>query len=187
MVADTSGLDLAHRHELFGLYNALKYFLVFPEGSADLAAGGSYPQIVAVSWSCSGCPWRPGPEPCWGTRGTHSGARTELRPRPGALHRACWGPWADSVFLCLPCPHSIPVSPISSSLPHIHLCLSAPPSLCHPFIFPLPHVSLLLYLCLISMSLSLCAYISPMPHISLSLSLSPHISLPVFPHPLIPS
>lgn len=44
---------MALRYCLYDFSSGVKEFLVFPEGSADLAALGSYSQLVAVSWSCS--------------------------------------------------------------------------------------------------------------------------------------
>lgn len=86
-----------------------------------------------------------------------------------------------NIFLCLPYPHSIPVSQ-SPPLSSIHLCLPALQSLCPPIYVPISPCLSSLHLSVSPISyvpISLPLHLS-YPHICLFMSLSPFISL--FPH-----
>lgn len=196
-----NGLDMTSRYNLFDLNSALKSFLLFPEGSVDLAVQGSYSQVIAVSWNCSvtapggfeAVAWNPEGQWGWAT----------VQSRPGALHGACQGPWADCSSL-LPLspfnPYFLLIHPVSLSLHdslHLHLSLPAPisvslslhvclPSCLSPHAPVLPHLSscvpILPFLSHECLWLHICFHVSfsglPDPH---TISVCPSVSSPLAP------
>lgn len=129
------------------------------------------------------------PESCWGTSGTYRGQGQSSDSGLGLFMKPSRAPGL-TIFLCLPCPLSIPVSQSPPLFFHIHLCLYVPHSVCPPIYLPIsscfsssasfyvPHIICVL----VSLPLHFSSPISVFPCLCASKSLSLFLYASLLPH-----